>query len=412
MYICTQCDKSFNRFKQLRGHWMTCITPPAAQDQPLQRPINPLNNMWLNDGPLADQDSSCGQAGGDQSTCFQQACVVQSDQNKIILVLLESVEKLTDMILGERPIPSNCTVPPPVSPKIPPSSSTPNHCISGELSDGEWRTVPGKPKPATKTVKIRNMHDILDAIPPASNDTSMAEIPKKTWANSPTQTRWPKKQQQRPQVIINNNPEADHPEWRKTVPGNNSFSGAVKHGKRVALFSDSICNRMSKHQLCTTLKCNVNKKAFPGATTDDLSEHYMMPTLKKNPPDTAIIHIGVNDILEKGTVDGGLTSNAIEQVARDIVKCGEVCRSRGVNTICISSVLPFKGRRAQSTVNNINFNLAKLCREKSFDFILNDNIIYENCKTEHLLFYSDGVHLNDLGRDILMGNFNNYINRD
>ena len=213
----------------------------------------------------------------------------------------------------------------------------------------------------------------------------------------------------RPQVVINNKPESDNPEWRKTAPGNSSFSDTVKEGHKVALFSDSICNRMSKHDLKKKLNCNIAKKSFPGATTDDMFKYYMWPTLEKNTPDTAIIHIGVNDILGKGTPDGGLTENSIEQIAQDIMRCGEVCERAGVNTICISSVLSFKGRRAQLSVDHINAQLAKLCRDKSYDFILNDNIRYDY---ENTLYYGDGLHLSELGRDTLIENFRAYLYGD
>lgn len=214
---------------------------------------------------------------------------------------------------------------------------------------------------------------------------------------------------QRPQVVINRQPDSDNAAWRKTVPGNSSFAGAVKNGQKVALFSDSICNRMNKHELRKKLQCNIDKKSFPGATTNDMYEHYMMPTLKRNTPDTAIIHIGVNDILAKGTPDGGLTANSIEQIAKDVIRCGEVCQSAGVNTICISSILTFRGRRAQSTINHINNQLAKLCTDKSFDFLLNDNISMDRNNT---LYYGDGLHLNDVGRDVLMENFRSYLRKD
>ena len=132
----------------------------------------------------------------------------------------------------------------------------------------------------------------------------------------------------------------------------------------------------------------------------------MCPTLNKNTPDTVIIHIGVNDILTKGTPDGGLTANQVSKIARDIIKCGEVCELAGVNNICISSVLSFKGRRAQMSIDHINFQLAKLCSNKHYDFILNDNIEYDR---DSKLYYGDGLHLSDLGRLSLIDNFRDYL---
>ena len=94
-------------------------------------------------------------------------------------------------------------------------------------------------------------------------------------------------------------------------------------------------------------------------------------------------------------------------ISNDIIKCGKVCAAHGVNNICISSVLPFRERLTNSTINYINDKLAKLCRENSFDFLLNDNIIYDHSKS---LYYHDGIHLNEAGRDILMDNFSTYLN--
>ena len=391
-------------------HWEECLTPA---NQVAREPIDPMNNLWLNEDPYLQQQSShipadntkqttCGKAGDDQ--------IVSDNYIKLTITLLEAVEKLTDMVLGERSNAASIIDAPQPSLKAP-STSSPKQC------EVAWQTVPGRRKPVAKSarsaIECRNLYEALNTIPiedrtVIDGEPTTAEVPANTWANSPPAHL--KKHRSRPQIIINDKPDANNAIQQKTIPGNNSFAGAVKHGKKVALFSDSICNRMSKQQLRAKLNCNVNKKSFPGATTDDLYEHHMLPTLIKNTPDTAIIHIGVNDILTKGTTDGGLTSNLVTEIANDIMKCGKVCQSYGVNNICISSVLPFKGRRAQLTVNHINEHLAKLCREMSFDFLLNDNIKYDNnTRDKSSLFYSDGLHLNDNGRDVLIENFSNYV---
>jgi hypothetical protein len=46
-----------------------------------------------------------------------------------------------------------------------------------------------------------------------------------------------------------------------------------------------------------------------------------------------IIHVGVNNIFLRGTTDGGATANSIEEITKDIIKCGEVCISAGVNNV-------------------------------------------------------------------------------
>jgi len=192
------------------------------------------------------------------------------------------------------------------------------------------------------------------------------------------------------------------------VPGNNSYSNALRKGKKVALFSDSICNRMSKHELRKTLQCDINKKSFPGATSVDIHESYMLPTLKRNTPDLAFIHIGVNDILHASDADN-LTSENIEQISRDIIKCGEVCKQYGVNKVCFSSIIHTKHLRGEKAINLINNQVARLCARNSFDFILNSNVPYDEADKSHSVYYSDGLHLNDHGRDILMSNYKLYL---
>ena len=55
--------------------------------------------------------------------------------------------------------------------------------------------------------------------------------------------------------------------------------------------------------------------------------------------------------------------------------------------------------------------LEKLCQDVGFDFLRNDNIICEFPTTEDPgLFYKDGLHLNEEGRNVLMCNFTNYLN--
>ena len=359
---------------------------PPPSPPPLQRQIDPTSrNLWLNDDSSiwVDEDDTISVANLTLPRLSVRSLQIETsdrrDENKrdeLLFTLLDVVEQRSGIVLGKKePSQSPATTPPNnVSPdtahcQIPTSTSSPTL----QTKYTKWTTVPGKPKTATNTpsqntIEISNMYELLHSVPSSPAKSTSATIPANTWGYSPPSHPQIKRQaqppatrcNQRPQVVINNKPEADNPAWRKTSPGNSSFAAAVKDGRKVAIFSDSICNRMSKYELRKKLKCNITKKAFPGATTDDMYEHYMWPTLKKNTPDTAIIHIGVNDILAKGTPDGGLTSISIEQIAKDVIRCGEACESVGVNTICFSSVLPFKGRRAQSTTNHINDQLAKL----------------------------------------------------
>ena len=448
-HICTGCERSFPSYKQLRKHWdgdcpLSQTIPPApkspepsliesplsetplAYDWSAHRPnIDPALNLWLNEDELDDcinhngveydeneNDNQEDDGGYDTKTfdiptsvdALEQ--IMNAKRDELLMTLLDVVEKLSVKVFGD-------------DQKVHAQSVGPSHDATSHNSvtsqdtfhykntTNEWITVPGMPKKSSnstahKQIEISNKFEALRTKPEAVNQEQPPYV-YQVQSKPITRTQKPDVVK-RPQVVINNRPESV-----KVVPGHSSFSDTVKEGHKVALFSDSICNRMNKYELKKKLKCNINKKSFPGATTIDMYEHYMMPTLKRDTPDTAIIHIGVNDILAKGTTDGGLTANAIQEIAKDVIKCGEVCQSAGVNNICISSILPFKGRRAELTINNINHQLAKLCLEKSYDFILNDNIIFDN---DNILFYGDGLHLNEAGRNILMENFSSYLRMD
>ena len=275
----------------------------------------------------------------------------------------------------------------------------------------------------TDTIVTSNRFEqLLESIPtetPPSADIAEAPMHVNTWANSPA--RQPSQQQskqQRPTVVVNNYPERGT-NWKQTIPGNSSYSDIVKHGKKVVLFSDSICNRFSEWQMNSKANnCTIKKKSFPGATALDLAEHHVHPYLKRNNPDTAVIHVGANDILQLGDQEGGVTGEVVDIICSNILTCGMVCKQYGINTVCVSSILPGKSKKFQLSAIFINNKLESMCSELGFDFIKNTNIIYEKPTTLYKgLFYKDGLHLNDDGRDLLMENFikyldNNYLNNN
>ena len=78
-----------------------------------------------------------------------------------------------------------------------------------------------------------------------------------------------------------------------------------------------------------------------------------------------------------------------EKQTGDIINIGKSCIDLGVKEVVISSILPKK-------------NIA--LRMNGFGFISNDNI-----SRTHL--WKDGIHLEDLGTNILAGNFVDFLNR-
>ena len=189
----------------------------------------------------------------------------------------------------------------------------------------------------------------------------------------------------------------------------------VKQGRQVMVYSDSICNRMSKWEMNKKCKdsginCQINKKPFVGATAEDLFNHHMMPTLKNNTPDEVIIHAGINDTMQLADKDGGMSSEVMDIIANNIIKCGQVAKSYGINIVCISALLPIRGKKYQQTISHINYRIEHMCKREGFDYITNANISFrEATPVDEGLHYKDTLHLNVAGRQVLMENFISYL---
>ena len=99
--------------------------------------------------------------------------------------------------------------------------------------------------------------------------------------------------------IINKYPEHDNIHHTKTVHGNSTYADISKQGKKVCIFSDSICKPIDMVEFSYYCKHkSAIKRSFPGATASQL-KHFVKPTLIENTPDIAIIHIGTNNLTKK-----------------------------------------------------------------------------------------------------------------
>ena len=152
--------------------------------------------------------------------------------------------------------------------------------------------------------------------------------------------------------------------------------------------SDSHVKRIRRNDFNKQLK---NGKAifrsFSNANTKQL-DHYILPPLVDDKRDAVIIHVGTNDIL---------TNANHEEIARIIIKIGLNCKNYGVNNV-ISSILVKKNPNLNALIRRVNDLLRDLCSMNGFGYICNDAIT-----TEYL--WKDGVHLQDLGTNILSSNF-------
>ena len=108
-----------------------------------------------------------------------------------------------------------------------------------------------------------------------------------------------------------------------------ALSAHLIFGKRAA----------SKCQKANILKYNINKaltngrarfKYFPGATSKELL-HYIDATLEESNFEVAVIHVGVNDLMN--------SNNSVDKLLKNIYSMAEKCKNNGVKKIFILSIV-------------------------------------------------------------------------
>ena len=122
------------------------------------------------------------------------------------------------------------------------------------------------------------------------------------------------KQNTKPNSVINRDFSNQHIFKRKVIPGEKSFAETMSSSmtssnptfnesilptSNVVIFGDSLVNfnRKTKYNIHRSLNNGSARfKYFPGATSKDLL-HYVDTTLQDNLFEVAVIHIGINDIV-------------------------------------------------------------------------------------------------------------------
>ena len=109
--------------------------------------------------------------------------------------------------------------------------------------------------------------------------------------------------------------------------------------------------------------------------------------------------------------DGGMSSEVMDIIANNIIKCGQVAKSYDINIVCLSALLPIRGKKYQQTISHITYRVEHMSkREEGFDLKTNANISFrEATPVDEGLHYKDGLHLNVAGRQVLMENFISYL---
>ena len=194
----------------------------------------------------------------------------------------------------------------------------------------------------------------------------------------------------RPVIVINKYPENQHIFGKKNInvkrrqeTYTDAVYGNVKNDThKIIMFTDSIPRGiwMRKFNQCTDAIARL--KRFPGVTSKELA-HYVIPTLKEESFLSALIRVGINDILRD-------QSELKQQlILQNIMKIAHQCKDHEVKEIILSSVVT-TGRVNADVIIHFNKSLNNLCRANGFCFVNNDNISEGN-------LYKDRLHLLEAG---------------
>ena len=198
---------------------------------------------------------------------------------------------------------------------------------------------------------------------------------------------------QRPSVVVNNYPENQHSYRRKLSASESKFS---KRKKQIVIFGDSIPRGIRLHEFNYRLHKGQSKlKSFPGGTSKELL-YYVEPTLKSKKFDMALLHVGVNDLLNDESQDS--VQNLLENLKQIDLKC----KSAGVTRILISGIVVNK-KLTSLYISSVNQRISNMCRDNAFVFIDNSNI-----PTSSL--FRDGLHLLEIGKRVLANTFIDNLN--
>ena len=198
----------------------------------------------------------------------------------------------------------------------------------------------------------------------------------------------------RPQVVVNRFPEYQGVLSRsKMVPGELSYTNVVKStrlnlGKqnRIIIFGDSIFRGIRVREFNNEIKNGYAKfKAFLSSDSREIL-HYVSPNLESSNYETAVLHFGVNDLMQK----------------RNIRKVAVKYMLHGVSKVFVSANVRNK-RIPKSVLEEVNKKISFMSENNNFIFANNRNI-------SNVQLFDDGRHLVESGRCILANNVIDCIN--
>ena len=97
--------------------------------------------------------------------------------------------------------------------------------------------------------------------------------------------------------------------------------------------------------------------SFPGATSKELL-HYVDPTLRDGIYNTAIIHVGVNDLLNNKN------TNKVDELVTILKSTAIKCISNGIAKVVVSGIV-INNKMSDSFVEDVNKKIAMMCKKNS-----------------------------------------------
>ena len=152
---------------------------------------------------------------------------------------------------------------------------------------------------------------------------------------------------------MNNYPENQHSYGRKFSASGSKFS---KRKTQIVIFSNSIPRgiRLSEFN-CWLHKGYAQLKSFPGGTSKELL-YYVESTLKNQKFDDALLHVGVNDLLNDESQDS--VQNLLENLKQTSLKC----KSAGVKRALVSGIV-VNNKLTNAYILTVKQRISNMCRD-------------------------------------------------
>ena len=209
----------------------------------------------------------------------------------------------------------------------------------------------------------------------------------------------------RPSVVVNTHPENQATFSKVPIfPGDKSYSDALTkktEQENILIFSDSIPSRIKIYNFNKALK-NGNAKhlSLPRTTSKQLLQ-YLVVNLKMYPPDTVLVHAGINHVLNNKSQSN--PENLLSNIKYMVDKC---CKF-GVKNLNFSIILifglAFTTKVSLEVLEKIHEKLHAFCSSYGMTYIDNRNI-----RRAHLC--QDNLYLLQSGKKVLFNNFISYLN--